>query len=174
MNKISCDICIDLIPLVKDEVASDDSKNAVLQHIKSCEKCSKLYGEEINFEESDKKIVSKIKRGFTGIISLVIVLGVLIGIILSGDQYMFYNILIMPAIGALGYILLKKKSSYILLGVFVAIYLRWLYDSFAYAFTGNFMQAFIGPLWWAIIYVGFAALGVLIAFLLDFGFRREK
>lgn len=29
MNKISCDICMDLIPLVKDGIASEDSGNAV-------------------------------------------------------------------------------------------------------------------------------------------------
>ena len=30
MNKISCDMCIDLMPLVQDGVASEDSRNAVL------------------------------------------------------------------------------------------------------------------------------------------------
>ena len=33
MNKISCDICMDLIPLVKDGIASQESCNAVKNHI---------------------------------------------------------------------------------------------------------------------------------------------
>ena len=33
MNKITCDMCIDLMPLVQDGVASEDSRNAVLQHL---------------------------------------------------------------------------------------------------------------------------------------------
>ena len=39
MDKISCDICMDLIPLVKDGIASEDSCDAVKKHISKCEKC---------------------------------------------------------------------------------------------------------------------------------------
>ena len=37
--KISCDVILDLIPLVKDGVASDDSSTIVKEHIKNCESC---------------------------------------------------------------------------------------------------------------------------------------
>ena len=37
MNKeksnISCDVCLDLIPLVRDKVASEDSNRLVYEHI---------------------------------------------------------------------------------------------------------------------------------------------
>ena len=46
MSKISCDICKDLIPLVKDEISTEDSRNVVKEHIKTCESCRKLYGDE--------------------------------------------------------------------------------------------------------------------------------
>ena len=42
MNKISCEICKDLIPLVKDGIASEDSVAAVEEHIKECENCKAL------------------------------------------------------------------------------------------------------------------------------------
>ena len=39
MDKISCGICQDLIPLVTDEVAGEESKAAVRDHIRCCESC---------------------------------------------------------------------------------------------------------------------------------------
>ena len=174
MNKISCDICVDLIPLVKDEVASEDSKHAVLEHIKSCENCRKLYGEEMIFEKSDAKIISKIKNHLIKISLVIITLGVLLGISISANQFMFYNILIMPIIGGIAYFSLKKKALYACVSVFVIVYLRWLYDSLGYALKGDFMQAFVPPFWWAFIYFGLMMFGVLISALLCFGFRKEQ
>jgi len=51
MNKISCDICGDLVPLVKDGIASEDSCNAVIKHTNECEACNLLFNE---FEEINK------------------------------------------------------------------------------------------------------------------------
>lgn len=172
MNKISCDICVDLIPLVKDEIASYDSKNAVVEHIEKCETCRKIYGKEINFQKSDKIIVSKIKKNLTRVCVIIIILGILLGISLSSNQFMFYNIIIMPVIGVLSYYCLRKKTIYALLGVFVLVYLSFFYHSSGYLLQGAFLQAFIPPLWWALIYLGLTALGSLIAFLLIFGFRK--
>ena len=45
MNKIDCEICMDLIPLVKDGIASEESYKAVEEHVKECETCRQLYGE---------------------------------------------------------------------------------------------------------------------------------
>lgn len=45
MNKINCEICMDLIPLVKDGIASEESYKAVEEHVKECETCRQLYGE---------------------------------------------------------------------------------------------------------------------------------
>ena len=173
MTKISCDICTDLIPLVKDEVASEDSKKAVLEHINTCEKCKNLYGEEFVFQNSDKAIISKLKKNLIFIAIGIISLATVFGISLSASEFMFYNILIMPTIGAISYISLKKKFFYSCIGVFLVVYLRFLYDSFGYALNGSVMQAFIPPLYWAIIYLGLTLFGVLIAFLLNFGFKKE-
>lgn len=174
MNKISCDICRDLMPLVKDEVASEDSKQAVYEHIKSCEECKNIYGEEVVFENSDKKILKDIKKNLTHICLVIIGLGILFGISLSANQFMFYNILIMPAIGYISYFSLKKKAIYVCVVVFVTVYLRWLYDSFGYFLEGYFVQAFVPPLWWSLIYLALTVSGVLIAALLHFGFRKEQ
>jgi len=41
VNKITCDMCKDLMPLVKDGIASEDSRLAVTEHLKECEDCKK-------------------------------------------------------------------------------------------------------------------------------------
>lgn len=43
MNKISCDIINDVLPLYVDGVVSNDTKNMVSEHLKSCETCRKKY-----------------------------------------------------------------------------------------------------------------------------------
>ena len=47
MNKISCEMCMDLMPLVHDGVASSDSRNAVLAHIETCPDCKSLFEGEL-------------------------------------------------------------------------------------------------------------------------------
>ena len=41
--KIQCEIIRDLIPLMEDDVCSEQSKAAVLEHIKKCEECRRIY-----------------------------------------------------------------------------------------------------------------------------------
>lgn len=43
MNKITCDMCMDLMPLVKDGIASADSREAVEAHLEACAVCRSLY-----------------------------------------------------------------------------------------------------------------------------------
>ena len=47
MNNITCEICKDLMPLVKDGIASEDSKIAVEEHIVECETCKALYDSSV-------------------------------------------------------------------------------------------------------------------------------
>lgn len=41
--KLSCEIIQDLLPLLEDDVCSAESRAAVMEHIKTCENCRKLY-----------------------------------------------------------------------------------------------------------------------------------
>ena len=45
MNKISCDIIKDILPLYVDEVVSADTRNMVSEHLAHCEDCRKKYEE---------------------------------------------------------------------------------------------------------------------------------
>ena len=44
--EITCEMCMDLMPLVRDGVASEDSRLAVEDHLRSCPRCRDLYGGE--------------------------------------------------------------------------------------------------------------------------------
>lgn len=177
-SKISCDICADLYPLVNDGIASEDSRLSVAEHISTCEKCAVLYDKEDNATSEkvsmdEKRIGRKIKNKLVYVGFLLIVVGILLGVSLSMGEFMFYNIVIMPIIGGVGYFTFKNKSYLVIIAVFICVYARSVYDTLGYAFQGEFINAFVPPLWWAMIYTGLSVLGMLIAFLLRFGFKKE-
>lgn len=177
MNKISCDICLDLIPLVNDDVASEDSGIAVKEHINKCESCKIFYDGE-NFQDpkmNDNLVVSKIKRQLYFASLIIIVFGAILGIALTEGMGMFYNILIMPTIGAIGYFALGKKSYYVPLTLSIFMYV-WLLIK--YAVEGMFkdvpfMYGITIPMLWVLIYSGLCLLGIVIGFLLEIAFRKE-
>ena len=178
MDKISCDICMDLIPLIKDNVASDDSYKAVMNHISQCSHCRSLLEDKAYIydkipEIDDKKVISKIRNElvFAGII--LILIGSVIGVAFSESENMFYNILIMPIIGGFSYFLIRKKSYLIPIIMFGFVY---IYHLVKYMIEGGFegTSLLIAPLTWSFIYSGLCALGVFIGFLLYIAFRREK
>ncbi len=173
MNKITCDICCDLIPLVNDGIASEDSKQAVLAHVSDCASCKALLAEQLTADIDMERVIGKVQKRLRLILLLLIALGVVFGISIAPGEFMFYNVLIMPIIGAVSYVVLKNHYYVSILLVFISVYFRFLYDSIGYAFMGQFANAFVAPLWWALIYTGFVAVGALIALLVHFGFRKE-
>lgn len=184
MNKISCDICKDLIPLVKDGIASTDSTNAVKNHISECSKCYKSFEDINKFDEfnedeicmNDKKIISKIRNQLIFGSMILIALGSFIGIAISESQWMFYNVVIMPMVGGLGYFAFNKKSYILPIGIFL---LTYIWDFIKYIierdYNGMDIQSIvIVPATWAIIYSGLCILGILIGFLLYVAFKKEN
>lgn len=122
--------------------------------------------------KEDEKILFSIKRSIfiTGIVILII--GTIIGIGLTGTMGMFYNIIIMPVIGAVAFITLRWKSYIALISIFI---LTYLWQIIFLIIEG----AEIG--WWifqvglsySLIYTGLVVLGIIIAMLLNFAFRKE-
>lgn len=178
MNKTSCDIILDLIPLVKDDVASEASKDLVKEHLQTCQSCKEIYE---NFKQeslvmNDKKVIGNIKkRVFTASI-FIIVIASMLGLALSETMGMFYNILIMPAIGVLGYFVLDKKSYYVPMSLFIFSYVWLIIKYIGQGIIGEGIMPgiFTIPIYWAGIYAALCGLGVLIGFLLKYAFGREK
>lgn len=171
MNTISCDICMDLIPLVRDGVASEDSVAAVEEHLKTCPACRKAFGEGIPAPAKEKENLIKIGnriRVFTG---MLLMFGMVFGVSLTADMNMFRNSLIMPALGCLGYFLFRWRALYLMPVL--------LYATSAASFLLGLMKGLepadsASMLIWAGLYAVFAVAGVLIAGLLHFALRKEE
>ena len=178
MNKISCDVCLDLMPLVKDNVASEASRKLVEEHIEICEECKGFYNSLETFETSeimvnDKHIIKKIKKRLYMFAVVTIITASMLGLALSETMGMFYNILIMPSIGILGYYVFKDKSYYVLVSLFLFSYI-WLFIK--YLGDGMLDHGLITiisiPLYWSIIYASLCGVGLIIGFLLHYAFGK--
>lgn len=107
---ISCDVCRDLIPLVKDGVASVDSVALVTRHVAHCAECKAERGEEKAASvPSDQSIIKKIRRTLSLRLLAFVVLGVALGLLLRVDETFVYNLFIMPVVGALLYLFGGKQ-----------------------------------------------------------------
>ena len=126
--KISCNVIFDLIPLVKDGVASDDSVIIVNEHIKGCESCRAEFKtfDTVKIEQppiKDEKIIFAIKRSVFITQLIILLAGAILGIALSNSMGMFYNFLIMPIIGGVSYVAFKRRWYLAPLAIFTFTYL---------------------------------------------------
>ena len=62
MNKIDCGVCRDLLPLVRDGVAEQSSREAVLAHMAECQACAAMYEGEIPAHSEEQALVQVVKR----------------------------------------------------------------------------------------------------------------
>lgn len=174
MNKITCEICKDLLPLVKDGIASEDSRLAVEEHIKVCESCKALYDgfvEEALVNPDLERELGKLKKKLQTFSAIVLMFGIFFGLSLTASQEMFYNSLIMPVLGVLGYVLFRWNALYqvpmLLLGTMLGI-------NYFGVVRGMEVMAVMEVVTWVGIYSVFVGLGVLVAGLLHFVFRKEQ
>ncbi|HHV12509.1 MAG TPA: zf-HC2 domain-containing protein [Clostridiales bacterium] len=178
MNKISCDTCLDLIPLVKDGVASADSENLVLGHIQECDACREIYnGEKEIYGAMDDSIVAKkIRRNLWFFVITIILFGISVGIMITDSMNMFYNALIMPAIGGFGYLFLRKKAYYAPLAVFL-FSVTWnlitnIADGFLRSYGTVWELAYV-TLFMSGVYTLFSVIGLIITWSLCYAFKKE-
>ena len=178
MFKISCDICMDLIPLAKDQVASDDSHKAVTEHLETCSSCAGIFQTESALvrKMDDDRVVEKIKNKLYLGALVIAILGALVGLALTEGAGLFYNILIMPTIGLIGYFALKKKWYYVPLSLFAlsSVWLLTTYLSQGILSDGHstLLSTLLLSTNWALIYSGLAVLGAMIGFLLKIAFDK--
>ncbi len=174
MNEISCPVCLDLIPLVKDAVASSASRQAVLQHIRECASCRQVF--EVSGPDkpqlNDKRVITLLRRKLAFAIGFIVTLGALIGVGLSDSSLVFYNSIIMPTVGALGYVWLRRKSYLVPLLMLPFVYV-WYLCKYLLGGEIQLQVVLLGPLFWGLIYAGLGAIGTLIAFLIAFALGKE-
>ena len=174
---IPCNVILDLIPLVKDGVASDDSTKIVYEHINSCESCKvelEIF-EDINESQKqikDVNIINAIKGRILFTQIIILVAGAIVGVALSNSMGMFYNFIIMPIIGGISLIAFKNKWHIAPIAIFI---LTYLWQTIAGIVVDGFSWPglYIG-LYYSVIYVFLVILGVLITMLLKFAFKKGE
>ncbi len=177
---VDCEVIRDLIPLVNDDVASEESKRVVNAHCERCGDCRRLLLDEGGGQPDDNRIIRALKRSVLTTQLAVLAGGILIGIWFTGSNNILYNFYIMPLVGALAYVALRKKSLYVPLVIVILTELLQLLKAIPYLEAGLFQNLWIlgtifqSTLFYALIYALLAAAGIAVSFLLIYTFRREK
>ncbi len=171
MNEISCDVCMDLIPLVKDGIASVDSQKAVELHMQNCEECRAVFGGKMSPVVNGEKAFIKMKRQVQIFLAMCMMFGIFFGTSLTGGNDLFYNVLIMPVIGGLGYSIFRWKALYT---VPVLLLVTNVVTNFLGLIRDREIMDLYSLLMWTFFYSIFAWLGVIIGGLLHFAFRRDE
>lgn len=179
---MECGVIQDLIPLVADGVACPESERLVREHAETCEVCRAALeacsaGDTPipvlqDVEPDDRRVLARIRGGLLAAGGLFLLAGVLLGVILTDSAGVFYNFLLMPVVGILGYLLFRGKWYLAAAGVaalsFLGVFLQGVLES------GLKIWTLQNALIYAVIYTFLALLGMTIAALLCFAFRREK
>ncbi|MDO5520937.1 MAG: zf-HC2 domain-containing protein [bacterium] len=176
-TSISCNVCQDLIPLVLDEVASKDSVELVNQHLATCESCRNYYGnfpmqEAANLYPDDDRTVKKMKKALSLGLLAFLLIGGLLGIVLTDGENVFYNSIIMPIVGSLCYLVCHKRWYFPCLGLMGITYL-WIFIT-SWIEEGYSEYLFMMPVFYTFVYGILLIVGVTIAYLLTYAFRKEK
>ena len=169
MIKITCDMCMDLMPLVQDGVASEDSIAAVEHHIKACPECKSMFEGRVPVPSDSSKIMKKIQRKVRLFMGMVLMFGVSFGLSLTASSELFLNSLIMPVIGCIGYYLFRWRAFYLTPGLLLVTH--FFINSFGMIRGAEHLD-FASIVMWSGIYSFFAIIGIIIAGLVHFAFRK--
>ncbi len=105
--------------------------------------------------------------------TVIVVLLLFLSASFSISQNIFYNMLLLPILGALSFALLKKKSIFMFIFTFILFSFAYISISFA-DFTQDYFNIIAGSAGIALLHCGFFALGMLISFLIYFGIKKKK
>lgn len=179
---VTCDIVRDLMPLVVDGVASEDSKAVINSHIEHCDECRELFEEFQTHKPkknqplpNDKKIMSYIRRQAAFFIGFVTMLGAAAGIMMLYTSLTFQNLLIMPIVGVFSYCCFKKKGIIMAGVVFFMTLARELvqWQTLEEYMDGGGTFNMSGAIVYGTILGVLVLVGAAIAALLNFAFRKE-
>ena len=175
--EISCQVCEDLIPLVRDGVASEDSTRLVISHTSSCDSCRQLLeADGFRITEKplplpdDRRILSRMKKRFYLLGLFLLAFGIGLGIFFTNSAGMFYNFAIMPVSGAMGYVLLRKKWWFLPLGIFI---LTFLFTAVSLLLAGEGPVLLSGFLYGG-VYSVLCLIGSGVSALLCYAFGKEE
>ena len=171
MNQITCDMCMDLMPLVHDGVASADSAAAVEAHIAGCAACRALYEGQLPQLAQSDKLMDELRKKLRFFLTMVLAFGVLYGVSLTAGEGLFLNVVVMPIIGAVGYYLLRGKAIYQV--PLLILVTHFVTNTFGLIRGVEHLDS-LTMLMWCALYSLFALMGVVIAGLLHFALGKGE
>ena len=181
--KPECSIIRDLLPLYVEDMVSAETAQYVSEHLNACAECQAEFelfkqGERLEVlkktptEQADtakpfKRMMKRMNRQFYMLAYSLIIFFVFLGFSWTAGENLMYNSIIMPIVGVFGYYVFRWKAIYkmpiLLLLIDLAIFLFQIVE-----------LGFVETLEWTLIYGIFVWVGILIAFLLHFAFRKEE
>ena len=181
--KTECSIVRDLLPLHVEDMVNPETAQYIKSHLAECPECqaeleSLKEGEGLaaiekkptaDIEDSKpfKKIMKRMNRQFYSIAYAALIFLIFLGFGWTGGENLMYNSLIMPIVGIFGYYVFRLKALY------KVPILLLIIDTFVCLFKLVELDLYSAFLW-TMIYSIFVFVGIAIAFLLHFAFRKEK
>lgn len=113
MNKISCDMCLDLMPLVRDGVAGADSRAAVEEHLAQCENCRAVFEQgsvECDSEKALLKTIKNVQRVAAAVLVGVVLLGIILCEMVMQGSSMIFVLLCWLVVGLVRFALRRDKG----------------------------------------------------------------
>lgn len=175
-NHVACPVIRDLIPLCRDGVASAESVQLVKTHTAGCEKCRREYEEPgavlpppAPQIQGDQGLMRRIRRRSYQMLGIFLVVGAVLGALITFNSNVFYNFLLMPLLGAAGYFLCRP---HIYIPPFFVAAATLVCGGVSALITADSLYGFLSYAIYACLYALFTLLGVFIGFLLRYAFSR--
>ncbi len=182
--KIECSMVRDLLPLYAENMVSEETAALVRAHVQDCPACQAeldalTSGESLaavevkptsnHIEEGKpfKRVMKRMNRQFYMLAYSLVIFFVFLGFAWTGGENLMYNSLLMPIVGVFGYYVFRWRAIYkmpiLLLIIDLLVYVSGVTEIDLYS-----------ALIWTAIYSLFVFVGIAIAFLLHFAFRKEE
>lgn len=181
--KTECSVVRDLLPLYVEDMVSTETAQYINEHLKNCNECQAELanlreGAELSTVEAKpvtrsedakpfKKMMKRMNRQFYSIAYAALIFLIFLGFGWTGGENLMYNSLIMPVVGIFGYYVFRWRA------IYKVPILLLIIDTFVCLFKLVDLDLYSAFLW-TLIYSIFVFVGIAIAFLLHFAFRKEK
>lgn len=181
-HDLPCDICRDLLPLVRDGVASEESRRAVEEHVAHCEACRELWGEEAPPPPLHReRVLGRIRRRLYAWQGAMTAAGLILGMVLANTGQAGYNILLLPVLGAVAQWLSPRRARWLPLLVWGLITAVTLWSNAGYLLGRlaewdwyNFFAILGLSILYGLLLGALCALGTLAAALFRYALRKEE
>ncbi len=181
-HDLPCDICRDLLPLVRDGVASEASRRAVEEHAAHCEACRELWGEEAPPPPLHReRVLGRIRRRLYAWQGAMTAAGLILGMVLANTGQAGYNILLLPVLGAVAQWLSPRRARWLPLLVWGLITAVTLWSNADYLLGRlaewdwyNFFAILGLSILYGLLLGALCALGTLAAALFRYALRKEE